>query len=179
MPRRAKLLLKAVPPALILIAAFVLPRFMLQNQNMAAMIGEGEAGPTFWPNVMLTLVAICSAFWLVREVWTALRAPAVAGESPPPAAPYNWRLAWTGLAIVILYGVAIQYLGFAFATLLFLAVWLILGGVRRPLTVAPVAVIGTLVLLYVFVALAQMPLDRGRGVFAGGTIELYQALRIY
>lgn len=178
MPPRGKLLLKAVPPALLLVAALVLPRFMMQ-QNMAAMIGEGEAGPTFWPNVMLTLVAICSALWLVREVWTGLRAPAVAGEAPPARAPYDWRLAWLGLAIVFVYGLAIQYLGFAFATLLFLAAWFVLGGVRRPLTVGPVAVIGTLVLLYVFVALAQMPLDRGRGVFTAGTIELYQALRIY
>lgn len=168
---------RAAPPALILIATAILPRYTLQNRDMLAMLSEGEAGPTFWPNVMLVLVAVCAFLWLVRVVWTGLRAPRDA--SSEPARPYNWGLAVFGLLLVFLYGLAIQYLGFAFATLLFLVAWFVLGGVRRPVTVAPVAVLGTLALLYVFVALAHMPLDRGRGVFTAGTVELYEVLGIY
>jgi putative tricarboxylic transport membrane protein len=172
---------QAAPPAVLLIATALLPRYTLQNPAMAEMVGEGEAGPTFWPHVMIALVALCAALWLVRVVWTHLRAPQVAAAADSEAGrqPYNWRLAWVGLALVFAYGFAIQYLGFAFATLAFLVAWFVLGGVRRPVTVAPVAVLGTLALLYVFVALAQMPLDRGRGVFTAGTVELYEVLGIY
>lgn len=184
MTRARTLIERAGTPALILIACLLLPRYMLQNPELVqAMIGEGEAGPTFWPSLMLWLTAACALWWLVRELWAGLRAPEVRAEQETievPAPPaYDRVLAWTGIALVFVYGFAIQYLGFAIATLLFLAAWSLLGGVRRPLVVAPVAVLGTLVLLYVFVALAQMPLDRGQGPLQAATVELYDVLGIY
>lgn len=177
----ALLILRAAVPALILVAALVLPGYILPPQ-MAAMLGDtGEgAGPTFWPRIMLGLTALCAALWLVQIVWTGLRAPRLAGdEGGGETAPYNRLLAWSGLVIVFLYALAIQYLGFAIATLIFLLVWFTLGGVRRPVTLGPVAVLGTLVLLWVFVALAQMPLDRGRGAFTAATDGIYDVIGIY
>lgn len=183
MTKTRTLLERAGTPALILIACLLLPRFMLENPQMAELAGEGEVGPTFWPTVMLWLTAICAAWWLAREVWTGLRAPEVRAEEAtieaPPQDPYNHLLAWFGVGLVFVYGFAIQYLGFAIATLLFIAAWSLLGGVRRPLVIAPVAVLGTIVLLYVFVALAQMPLDRGQGPLQAATVGIYDALGIY
>lgn len=175
-----RLIERAAVPALILIATFLLPRYMLPG-SMAAMLPEEGPGPTLWPNVMLTLIAICAFVWLVLIVWSEVRAPAAARAEyvEAPEEVYSHRLAWAGIGIVLIYGVAIQYLGFAFATLAFLAVWCLLGGVRKPLTLVPVAVLGTLVLLWVFVALAQMPLDRGRGAFTAATDELYDVIGIY
>ncbi|CAA7614343.1 tripartite tricarboxylate transporter TctB family protein [Magnetospirillum sp. UT-4] len=180
MTRATALLLRAAPPALIVVAALVLPGYLLPNPEAAALVGEGEAGPTLWPTMLLWLVGLCAAFWLVRVVWAGLRAP------PPEAAPaaagrpvYNRRLAWAGVAMTFAYGYAIEMMGFAVATLLFLAAWCVLGGIRRAVVLVPVAAIGTVVLLYVFVALAQMPLDRGRGVFTAATTGLYQAIGIY
>lgn len=176
----ASLILRAAVPALILAAALVLPGYILPP-GAAALLGDtGGAGPTLWPRVMLALAAVCAAVWLLRIVWTGLRAPRLAESRPEAeASPYNRVLAWSGLVIVFVYGAAIQYLGFAIATLAFLLVWFTLGGVRRPLTVGPVAVLGTLVLLWVFVALAQMPLDRGRGAFTAATDEIYDVIGIY
>lgn len=173
--------IRAAVPALLLIGSLVLPRYILPPE-MAGMVEEGGAGPTLWPMTMLVLTGVCSLIWLLRVVWTSMRAPRLAeAESPQGAgaAPYNAPLAWAGVALTFVYGYAIQAMGFALATLAFLVLWFVLGGVRRPLTVAPVAVLGTLVLLWVFVALAQMPLDRGRGAFTAATDEIYDTIGIY
>jgi putative tricarboxylic transport membrane protein len=169
---------KAAVPALLLIASLILPRYILPPE-MAGMVEAEGAGPTFWPTTMLVLIGLCSLVWLVRVVWAARRQPAVAAAPAEPVGYYNAPLAWAGVALTFVYGYAIQVLGFAVATLLFLVAWFLLGGVRKPLTVAPVAVVGTLVLLWVFVALAQMPLDRGRGIFTAATDELYDVMGIY
>ncbi|HSV28964.1 MAG TPA: tripartite tricarboxylate transporter TctB family protein [Candidatus Omnitrophota bacterium] len=178
MNRTARLIRQAAVPALFLVAALILPRYILPSPEMADLAGEG-AGPTLWPSTMLILIAVCAFLWLVGIVVTNLRNPRPEVGEPAEKAPYNAKLAWAGVALTFVYGYAIQQLGFAIATLIFLALWFILGGVRRPVTVGPVAVLGTLVLLWVFVALAQMPLDRGRGVFTAATDEIYDAIGIY
>ena len=70
-------------------------------------------------------------------------------------------------------------IGFALATAGFFLVWLPYGGVRRPRVVASVTVIGTVALLYTFVKLTTLPLDRGIGLFDGLTVSLYKLLGIY
>jgi len=88
-------------------------------------------------------------------------------------------MALVGVAVILTYGFAIPYVGFPLATFLFLAVWCFLGRVRSLLTVSLICLVGTVVLLYMFVALAKMPLDRGMGPFNEWTISLYRVLRIY
>ena len=56
---------------------------------------------------------------------------------------------------------------------------LVLGGYRRPVAVALVSTIGTLLILYLFVKASAMPLDRGKGIFEQATIVLYRLLGIY
>lgn len=175
-----KLIERAAIPALLLIASLILPRYILPSPEMEAMVAGEGAGPTLWPMTMLWLVGICSFLWLVRVVWTSLREPRAAAEEPVvEPVEYNAALAWTGVGLTFVYGLGIVYLGFPIATLIFLAAWFVLGGVRRTITVGPVAILGTIVLLWVFVALAQMPLDRGRGVFTAATSEIYDTLGIY
>src|SRR6185503_2363073 len=89
----------------------------------------------------------------------------------------RWK-AVIGITILVSYGAAIPIVGFALATLIFFAVWLWLGGVRRPVTVGLVSVLGTLALLYLFAGLSKMPLDRGIDGFDALTVGLYRVIRI-
>ena len=57
--------------------------------------------------------------------------------------------------------------------------WFLIGGIRRPVKLLSVTLIGTGVLLFVFVKVALMPLDRGTGVFGEFTIALFRLLGIY
>ena len=161
--------------ALVLAVWFVVP---LGEANFA---GDSRVGPATWPRAMLIGIACCAAVLFLRNAF--LNAEARGGGAPPAAGSadeaFDNRKAAVGVALLILYVCAIPLIGFAFATVGFFLVWLPYGGVRRPHVVAGVSVIGTVTLLYTFVKLTTMPLDRGTGVFDGLTVSLYKLLAIY
>ena len=87
--------------------------------------------------------------------------------------------ALAGLAMIVAYGWLLSVLGFAVASAVFIVAWCLLGGMRRPVVLIVVALVGTLALLWLFMGLALMPLPRGQGVFDGFSIWLLQATGIY
>jgi putative tricarboxylic transport membrane protein len=143
--------------------------------------GTGLAGPLIWPRTMLFGIACCAALLLVRNL-LFLHAASEPGGSPAMAAPaddFDNRHAALGIGILILYVGAIPLIGFAMATAGFFLIWLPFGGVRRKRVVLSVALLGTVALLYTFVKLTTLPLDRGIGVFDGFSVALYRLLGIY
>lgn len=171
---------KIVIAAFLLVASAVLAGYFITAGLNGASASRGGVGPTTWPRVMLIGIACCAAVMLLRELARIfLRHP-----SPPEAAVdtremYDNRKAIVGIAVLVVYGVAIPVVGFALATVAFLAVWLWLGGVRKAHTVSLVSLLGTIALLYLFAGLSKMPLDRGKGAFDALTVSLYRALGIY
>jgi putative tricarboxylic transport membrane protein len=172
---------RIVLPLGLLVAALILPGHVLENPGMMAGM-PGALGPTAWPTAALAGLGACAALWLVLEVLTFFRSGGRAAFVAAPAedqdAHDNLR-AILGLALTVLYGIAIPTIGFPLATLLFVIAWSALGGVRRPVVLASVSLIGTVALLYVFVRLALMPLNRGSGIFDQLTVGLYRLLGIY
>lgn len=179
-------------PSLFLIGATVLLRFVAEDLEMAAGMARGIAGPITWPNVMLYLIMFCAAAWLLVDLIELTldyrahqqfsarprRAGAPASAAPAEAAEGGDMRIWVGLAIIMIYGFLIPILGFMFATLLFVAVWMLLGGIRKPFMISLVSVIGTTVLLYIFVKLALMPLERGLGILDQITLAVYRFLHL-
>lgn len=179
-PRRS-LLVRAAAPGLIVLACVLAAPHIVRNPELLSRL-QG-AGPTFWPNLMLLGTGLCAAAWLGLEVWRSVRHPAAADELVPPLAsdsgPYDLKRAVAGIVLTLLYGAALPLLGFPIATALFMGTWLLLGRVHSPTLLATVPILGTLVLCYVFVLLARMPLERGAGAVGEFTIGLYQLLGIY
>ena len=183
-PRRdwRALALRLVAPSLILAAALVLPSYMLNTDRVIRGTGPG---PTAWPNVMLALIAICAAIWMVEEFLAWRRPNQHDALTPGGAMPteevehYAYPKAVIGLALILAYGVSLPIIGFTIATLLFIGIWCVVGGIRNPLVVLPVALIGTVALLWLFMGLALMPLSRGGGVFDQISIAILQMLGIY
>lgn len=179
--------LRLSTPILLLVAVAVLWPRIVENASMLA--GLPGVGPAGWPRFMLGAIGVCAALWLAREIVILARGPKQASiadedEHPPTAdeeedSSYSYSRALVGLAVIIAYGAALPYLGFPVATLGFMLAWCILGNVRRPIVLLPVSVIGTTALIYLFVGLATMPLNRGVGIFDAFTISLYQFLGIY
>jgi putative tricarboxylic transport membrane protein len=160
-------------------AAWLLGRYFISPGVDVDAMARGAVGPATWPRTMLYCAAACALGLFVRNAYTALwkpGAPVAAGGSGEPG--YHELRSIAAIALVVAYGLAVSQIGFAWSTLAFIAGWLLLGRVR-PLLVAPVAVLGTTVLLYVFVKLSLMPLDRGRGVWEQATVALYRVLGIY
>lgn len=142
--------------------------------NVAA-LARGAIGPTTWPKAML-LAAAASALLIALARLLSARLPV---SSEKESIDYNEARSLGAIALVIGYGAAIPFLGMAWATPLFIAGWLVLGGLRRALPIALISILGTIAMLYFFVKLSTMPLDRGKGLFEQATVALYRLLGIY
>ena len=161
-------------------AAVAALAFLHVGADTALVVDPEGFGPVTWPRIMLYGVVASGVLWGVSRWREARRAKATgqadrAGESEP-ADPL--RLG-AGVLAIVGYGAAMVYIGFAFATLLFLAGWFALGGVRRPLPLLANSVLGTLALLYLFLSVAYLPLPRGTGYMDTLTVGLYRALGIF
>jgi hypothetical protein len=130
---------------------------------------------------MLYCVVACATAVFVRMLFGVIagtRMPQGRGVREEDAGYREARLL-AGIALLIAYGYAISAIGFAWATLSFLVAWMALGGSRRPVAILLTSTIGTTALLYLFVKVSLMPLDRGKGVFEHATVALYRVLGIY
>jgi putative tricarboxylic transport membrane protein len=178
-----------------LIAAFVLSRHIVQNPEMAKHMARGIASPLTWPRIMLSGIGLFAFGWVVQGIVHLVRTArhkAVPGSDvediaiefgdvgfehhaiPLPPLPVV-----LGIALALAYTFSIPWLGFPIATVVFMVLWFAIGGFRNPLKVSSVALIGTVVLMFIFVKLALMPLDRGVGVLDTFTIGLFRLLGIY
>ncbi len=166
--------------AFLLVTSAVLAGYFIAPGLDGAAASRGGVGPTTWPRVMLIGIAVCAAVMLLRELARVfLRHQHLPEAAAETAELYDNRKAVIGITILVVFGVAIPVVGFALATVAFFAVWLWLGGVRRPRTVVLVSLLGTIALLYLFAGVSKMPLDRGMGAFDALTISLYRVLGIY
>jgi putative tricarboxylic transport membrane protein len=173
----AALALRLAAPAGFLVAALVLPAFMLETTRPLRGVG---LGPAAWPQVMLALIAVCAVLWLVQELLAWRRGRAAAAAEPATAAEvYSYPKALIGLVMILTYGWLLPVAGFPITTAVFIALWCLLGGVRQPLAVVALSLVGTAALLWVFMGLALMPLSRGLGVFDRISIAILQLLGIY
>jgi putative tricarboxylic transport membrane protein len=162
-------------------AAGTLTRFVTDRPEEAAAMARGIAGPTTWPTVMLWAVVVLALAWALQRVALVLRRREQVGSAvqAPPALAASGARVWLGIVLALAYGFSLPALGFALATLAFMVLWLLLGGVRSVRTLALVSVLGTVVFLYFFIKLALMPLDRGVGAIGDFSVALYRLLGIY
>ena len=120
--------------------------------------------------------AVQRVAWVLR--WREQSASQLKSAMAPPAVAGGARV-WLGIVLVLAYGFAMPWLGFALTTLAYIVLWLLLGGIRKPLQIMLISLIGTLVFLYFFVKVALMPLDRGIGAIGEFSVALYRLLGIY
>lgn len=150
----------------------------------------GVLGPDFWPKAILALALFTCASKIVTGLLAGRRgeiggvlgammeeaerhgaAPAAGGERHP------WLLLG-GMAASALYVWAVTPLGFFSATVPYLAAFMALGGYRRWGVIAAVSLVGTLLLLFLFMKLVYVSLPIGRGPFAQVTLFLMQLLGV-
>lgn len=81
--------------------------------------------------------------------------------------------------IVLLYIILMDFSGFALANFIFMLCFLLFTGERKPLRLALLTLLSTVVFLYVFVKIIYVSLPLGKGFFADFTVALYRFLRVY
>lgn len=169
-----------VAPVLFCLGALLLTRFVADDLEQARSMARGIAGPITWPTGMLYGVALFALMWTLQaasKVWRDREDKGMRHVVPSTSA--KGARVWLGIALVLAYGFLMPVLGFAAATAAYLALWLMLGGIRSPKVVLPVTILGTALFLYTFVKLALMPLDRGYGWIGEWSVALYRLMGIY
>jgi putative tricarboxylic transport membrane protein len=160
------------PPLLGLVAAAAL---LISAHGLDRFGREGHLGPGFWPKAVLLALGMACLAKLAGD-WRRRGRASRAAAAVPPVARGTLLAA---IALIVLYVVATPLIGFPAATAAFIALFVILAGARRALTVTATAALGTVALLYVFVRLVYLPLPKGRGPFEALTVGLYRALGIF
>jgi putative tricarboxylic transport membrane protein len=178
---------KLITPMAFVGTAWVLMSYVVESPEKAAQVTRGLAGPASWPDIMLWAIILFSGIWVLQTAVVIFRSlispikPIHQTQVPSNDAlstPFSLFIG-LGVLCILIYGYLLPVIGFAIATLLYLMTWCVLGGVRKPLVVASIGLLGTTVLLYLFVKLASMPLDRGYGVMGDFSIALYRIMGIY
>lgn len=166
-------------PVAFVAGALLLRTRVVESPEMAAQMTRGLVGPASWPTILLWVIAAFSLIWAaqrIRKVQTEL-----VPETPSDdalATPFTLKIG-AAILLILLYGYLLAVIGFATATLLYIVIWCVLGGIRKPIQIALIGVLGTTTLLYLFVKLAKMPLERGQGIMGEASIALYRLLGIY
>jgi len=175
---RGALLRELVPELVVLAGAVYL--FFLAG-DFSARQQPGQLGPAFWPR----LAAVGLAFaLLVRVVQTIRehRRPVVRQVSEfddigGEPATLHWRSAAIAMGLAFGYVLATMFLGYMFATIVFLGAFIWAGG-QRAWYVPLVAVAGGMVMTYVFVGVVYVSVPTGVGVFDTVTVGVYELLGI-
>ena len=184
-------LTKALPYALVGAAAGYLYYSAAHIQYHAR---PGTLGPDFWPEAILVLtIAVC----LYEVIKIAVRgahthdvlsvlddiveesADKHAAEEPV-AAPVESHpvLLLLGIGVTLLYVAAVQELGFFLATVVYLIAFMLIGGYRRWGVIAAVGLLGSLLLMYIFMKLVYVSLPIGVDPFSQVTFFLMQVMGI-
>lgn len=152
----------------------------------------GTLGPDFWPEAILILTVATCVFEIARIALSArsdAHVPGVLGdmveesaeahgETGPTAAVGHPVLLLLGMAATLGYVAVVQTLGFFLSTVIYLAAFLVIGGYRRWGVIAAVSLIGTSLLLFIFMKLVYVSLPIGREPFAQVTLFLMRVMGI-
>ena len=142
---------------------------------------SGQLGPQFWPR--MAAVGLGAAV-LVRLVQTIrdrnrpiVRVKSEFDEYEQTEAELQWPYLWLALGLVVGFVTSTMFLGFMISTVLFLGLFIWLGG-QRKWYVPLVAVIGGLSFSFIFVGVVYVSLPTGVGIFDTITVGVYRLLGI-
>lgn len=158
----------AIGPLLILLVAFYF-------YYMACCFGPapmGQLGADFWPKMILLALMGSCAIKFFEIIWHRNK---LAEEAEARPVMDNMKLTLM-IVILILTVFAIDYIGFALANTLFMLVFLILVGFKKPVQLLLISIFSTIVMLYIFVKVVYLPLPRGYGIFEDISLYIYRAL---
>ncbi|HEV8436909.1 MAG TPA: tripartite tricarboxylate transporter TctB family protein [Methylomirabilota bacterium] len=165
----------AAPLAGVLLSAALL----LGTRGLDQVARGGQLGPGFWPRLVLIGLGLACLGKLIAE-WRRPPAPVSLDRREPGArSPLSRRRLAAAIAAIVLYVVATPVVGFALATAAFIAVFMSLCGTRSVTALGANAMVGTVLLLYLFIKLVYLPLPKGEGPFEALSLLVYRALRIF
>ena len=143
----------------------------------------GRISPAVWPKAIIVFMGLLCAYEIVKRlvVRTEFDATGLVTNMSSGAEGQKKEslpLLLSGIALIAGYVVAVPWLGFFPATALFLVVFPWVAGLKRPLVLASVSIVGTILLALVFLKVAYISLPLGEGPFRALSLALMRLLGV-
>jgi putative tricarboxylic transport membrane protein len=155
---------------------------LLSTRRLDQVVHGQQLGPGFWPRLVLTgLAGACLAklVSVLRRDRGSRPREAPSREAPDGGAGISRAKLAAAIALIFLYVLGTEPMGFALSTAGFIVAFMWLCGARSPLVIAANTLVGTAALLYLFVKAVYLPLPKGQGPFEAVTLALYRLLHIF
>ncbi len=140
----------------------------------------GNLGPDFWPKLLLGLtMAVC--LWEIAKIALTDRMkgrekPAEEGKGEAPKRYYGLLIIGTLLTVAYVWFVGVA--GFILCTFLYLALFMIIGRYRKIWVIAANSIVGTILLIYIFMKVVYVSLPLGQGPFQPFSLLVLKMLGI-
>ncbi len=143
----------------------------------------GNLGPDFWPKLLLGLTLAACLYEIIKTAFFLKIAPPTeaAGEQPAKAAATKKTypgLLIIGIAMTVAYAYFVATLGFVLCTFLYFALFMIVGRYRKVWAILANSVVGTLVLVVIFMKIVYVSLPLGKEPFSAVTFFVLKMLGI-
>jgi len=149
----------------------------------------GRIGPDAWPKMILVLMSAACVYEIVKNLLVGksfsaagllekLMANADAGAEPANPPNYPLRL-WAGIGLTIVYILTIDILGFFIASSGYLALFMVVGRYYRWRVIASTSVLGSLVIMFIFMKIVYVSLPLGTGPFLAVSTALLTVMGVH
>jgi hypothetical protein len=143
----------------------------------------GHLGPDFWPKLLLALTMVACIYEMIKTIFfkkIVNKEKVSAGEEPKKEAAqksYPWLLV-IGTLLTVGYAYFVTTLGFVLSTFLYFFLFMIVGRYRKIWAIVANSVVGTLVLVVIFMKLVYVSLPLGKEPFSAVTFFILGILGI-
>lgn len=140
----------------------------------------GNLGPDFWPKLLLGLTMAACLYEIAKTVLfhrgTSLKDDA--GEEKAEAPKQYPKLLIIGALMTIAYVYFLDILGFILCTVLYLALFMVVGRYRKVRVIAANSVIGSILFVVIFMKAVYVSLPIGQGPFQQFSLLVLKMLGI-
>jgi len=143
----------------------------------------GHLGPDFWPKLLLALTMVACVFEIIKTAFfLRVASPKKAVQEEPAKAESKKEtypgLLVIGIAMTVAYAYFVTTLGFILCTFLYFVLFMIVGRYRKTWAILTNSLIGTLVLVVIFMKIVYVSLPLGQEPFSGVTFFILKMLGI-
>jgi putative tricarboxylic transport membrane protein len=173
--------LKRIVPYIIIL--FVSLYFYYLAGHFRFSAKPGNLGPDFWPKLLLALTVVACVYEIIKTAFFLKVAPLKKAAEEQPAKAESKKKTYPGLLVIgiamtVAYAYFVTTLGFILCTFLYFALFMIVGRYRKIWAILANSLIGTLVLVVIFMKIVYVSMPLGQEPFSGVTFFVLKMLGI-
>jgi putative tricarboxylic transport membrane protein len=140
----------------------------------------GNLGPDFWPKMLLGLTMAACVYEIAKTaLFQPSKKPEDSSVKEKAEAPRQYPgLLAIGIIMTVAYVYFLNILGFTLCTLLYLALFIVVGRYRNTWVIAANSIVGTILFVFLFMKVVYVSLPIGEGPFQQFSLLLFKMMGI-